>query len=271
MQGEHEDELRMLRARAYGPSADIHTDPAAVIRLEELEAAVRTSAGDIAGPPADAVARPETVPTPEPAPEHAIPEPEAPAGPEPAPPAAPEPAPPVAPEPAAPARGARPRWAAVLWPLSVVVALSAGATAASLAMPLVPRDAGAGATQVATLRPDPGFVWPDGLFGPPSDDAQGYADFLGVTAITAPLGVYRTGGDDSTCVLLIPTDHLADDPEDGLEWMQSGCGAGPFPAAVAFTVDPQTPASLRGRFPVGTAMQFVFDGERVGVFAEAAE
>src|SRR3954451_4697205 len=31
------DELRALRARAYGPAADIHDDPAALRRLQELE------------------------------------------------------------------------------------------------------------------------------------------------------------------------------------------------------------------------------------------
>ena len=31
------DELRMLRARAYGPDADIHDDAAALDRLRELE------------------------------------------------------------------------------------------------------------------------------------------------------------------------------------------------------------------------------------------
>ena len=34
-----ENELRELRARAYGPNADIQSDPAALARLSELEAA----------------------------------------------------------------------------------------------------------------------------------------------------------------------------------------------------------------------------------------
>ena len=34
-----ERELRELRARAYGPHADIQRDPAALARLTELEAA----------------------------------------------------------------------------------------------------------------------------------------------------------------------------------------------------------------------------------------
>ena len=253
MQAEHEDELRMLRARAYGPSPDIHTDAVAVARLEELEAAARErdaspsahAAADVeAAPGTEAVAAPETELFPEAAAS--------------APPASP------------PARRARPRWTAVLWPVSVVAALSAGAAAASLAMPLVSRDAGSGTSQVASLQPDPGFEWPDGIFGPPTDDAQGFADFLGVTAITSSRGAYQPAG-EGACLLLIPTEDLANEPETGFTWVYSGCGAGPFPATVALTVDGQMSESLRGRFPVGTAMQFVFDGERVGVFAEATE
>ncbi|MCK6067397.1 MULTISPECIES: hypothetical protein [Microbacterium] len=254
MQGEHEEELRTLRARAYGPSPDIHADAVAVARLEELEAAARQRD---AGPPARAAnTEVERV-----APAEAVAAPETELFPE-----ATASAPPASP----PARRARPRWAAVLWPVSVVAALSAGAAATSLAMPLVSRDAGAGASQVTTLQPDPGFEWPEGLFGPPTDDAQGFADFLGVTAIASSRGAYQPGG-DSACLLLIPTEDLAKQPETGFTWVHSGCGAGPFPAAVALTVDGQMPESLRDRFPVGTALQFVFDGERVGVFAEATE
>src|SRR5690606_7508521 len=38
MDTERVDELDVLRARAYGPAADIDDDPAAIRRLEELEA-----------------------------------------------------------------------------------------------------------------------------------------------------------------------------------------------------------------------------------------
>lgn len=40
----HSDELRVLRARAYGPAADIADDPAALRRLAELEALARDPA-----------------------------------------------------------------------------------------------------------------------------------------------------------------------------------------------------------------------------------
>ena len=38
------DELRMLRARAYGPAADIDRDPTAAERLRELESLTATPA-----------------------------------------------------------------------------------------------------------------------------------------------------------------------------------------------------------------------------------
>jgi hypothetical protein len=40
------DELRALRERAYGPAADIHEDPQALLRLRELEELSRPSAGN---------------------------------------------------------------------------------------------------------------------------------------------------------------------------------------------------------------------------------
>jgi hypothetical protein len=38
------DELRVLRARAYGPSADIDQEPSAIQRLRELESRTSTLA-----------------------------------------------------------------------------------------------------------------------------------------------------------------------------------------------------------------------------------
>ena len=49
----------------------------------------------------------------------------------------------------------------------------------------------------------------------------------------------------------------------------TGCGAGPFRAAVQFVVDDQSPAELRAHYPDGTALSFVLDGDVVGVFMAA--
>lgn len=43
---ENERELATLRARAYGPDADISDDPAAIMRLNELETMARATPGD---------------------------------------------------------------------------------------------------------------------------------------------------------------------------------------------------------------------------------
>ena len=46
----------------------------------------------------------------------------------------------------------------------------------------------------------------------------------------------------------------------------NGCGAGPFPASAQFIVGGQSPDELRARYPDGTALSFVLDGDVVGVF-----
>lgn len=51
----HEEELRELRARAYGPHPDIQDDPEALARLAELEGELR----DLAAPPSIPAAAPE--------------------------------------------------------------------------------------------------------------------------------------------------------------------------------------------------------------------
>ena len=49
--GDHlDDELAALRARAYGPDADIHTDPAAAARLRQLEGEARRARDAVASP-----------------------------------------------------------------------------------------------------------------------------------------------------------------------------------------------------------------------------
>ncbi len=235
-------ELRMLQARAYGPEADIHTDPAALARLRELEAA-------LAPPPAPP--RPA-------APRAAFPA---------APPAPGATGPPVFAEetamPAAPPMSpARPRrWLVPVWAGSLLVALVVGALAAGASMRLFARD-GTG-EQIATLQPDPGFVAP-AFFGD-SEDIVAFDDFHGLTALIAPYGVW--GGDSPDgCIVVVQTEGL-ERHDQGIEGpVYSDCPAGAFPAAVQLTIDESSPQASRARFAEGTALQFVYDGERVGVF-----
>jgi hypothetical protein len=54
---------------------------------------------------------------------------------------------------------------------------------------------------------------------------------------------------------------------DNPSYLGGSCGAGSFPAEAVFIVGRQAPSELRDRFPVGTAMQFVLDGEQVHIYA----
>jgi hypothetical protein len=148
----------------------------------------------------------------------------------------------------------------------VIAALAFGAATTSAALPLVTREGDA--AQVDALAVDPDFRWPENFLGP-SEGTAGYEDFFGLTAMTTTGGQWQPEGTDS-CILLMPTDELDTDGSSFSGRIYNGCGAGAFPAAVVLTVDESMPAALQARFPVGTALQFVFDGERVGVFSDAA-
>lgn len=52
-EGSTTDELRALRARAYGPHADIAEDPAALRRLHELEERARPGTSDAMASPSE--------------------------------------------------------------------------------------------------------------------------------------------------------------------------------------------------------------------------
>jgi len=259
------DELRELRARAYGPSADIDHDPAALQRLHELEA--RHGA-----PPAASVGVPGS-------PAQVGPEPEAPAvASRPAESSRSEEASPSddatdEPSPAIPVGPTRPRrrpsgraWA--LWSLTV---LGAGALAAGLTYSMTsapPVEASSGAPLIDTLDPDPFVDVPDGWFGAgPSSLAF---EYYGLTLFETS-GGYSGAGD---CFSVVGTDQLPAADADTNDWsisgmMYSGCRAGAFPATVQFVIDSSAPPQLRDRFPAGSALQFVFDGDRMGVFLDS--
>jgi hypothetical protein len=238
MGDEDRAELALLRARAYGPDADIADDAAARARLEELESLLRTP------------------PVPE--------EPAAPAAPEPAPAPEPTPTPETASEPAKPPRSRR--LLPVAWIASVVAvaALAVGATyaATATAFSLVPRDPGM--PQVAVIEIDH-VPSEDSFLGYPSDVVY-FQDFAGVTAVST-VALSMTG---DLCLAIMWTDDV-DTGSDGLGSIQYyACGAGTFPATVPMVVTVDFPAELRERYPIGTALQFVLDDDRVGVFVDTS-
>jgi hypothetical protein len=274
------DELRVLRARAYGPSADIHQDPAAVRRLHELEAGRKPLGSPDAQPRAAGVDAAADVSAPRP---------------QPAPPASPSQAERAregeaqsdadltstttdifsAPESAEVPRRREGRAAGLspmirlTWAVSVVAAAALAASATYALTWVAPVSVSSGAEQIATLEPVPMVDLPPGWFGAgPSSMAF---EFYGMTLFETADGFTASGGTD--CFVIVATEELPAADADTTNWSMSGavhtgCGVGNFPATVQFPVDSNTPEQLRSRFPDGSALQFVRDGDRIGVFLD---
>jgi hypothetical protein len=270
------DELRALRARAYGPSADIDQDPAAVRRLHELEAGrkplgspgvdARAAAADVVDPP------PQPAPLASPSQVERAREPDTQSD-------------AVqtstmteifsASESAA-VRGGRQGRAAGLspmmrltWAVSVVAAAALAASVTYALTWVAPISVSSGAEQIATLEPVPMVDVPPGWFGAgPSSMAF---EFYGMTLFETADGFTSSGG--SECFVIVPTEQLPAADADTGNWslsgaVHSGCAVGDFPATVQFPVDSNTPEELRSNFPDGSALQFVRDGDRIGVFLD---
>lgn len=239
------EELRLLRARAYGPSADI--GEADLRRLEQLEAMNRPADPDQGT--VDAVE--EAVTDAAPVEVHDVAE----AG-----------APSDAPE-ATPRLSGRIR---AMWTASVAVAVAVAVVGTlAVTLPLTPIAPAAGRDDVrsiATLSVDPGFV-PPKFFGEGEGDIHGFEDFYGLTAVYVDT-IWGSERADR-CILVMETAKIDPDSDSFSGFMNNGCGAGPFPATVEMLVDETMPQELREMFADGTAIQFVLDGSRIGVFADA--
>lgn len=255
MNADDAGELARLRARAYGPHADISDDPDAVARLAELEGLDRRSRL-VANDPS---------------------------------PRSHEGAPPIGTQdPSAPRTGmdsdgsagdARPRgrWSVPIrsrrvfsaWALTIAVAAGASSAVTAAGMDIVPVSRSAGVPQIATLAPDEGRALP-GAFGPVSSEARAYPDFYGMTAFVS-YAQFGPEGERNACIFLVPTATLDELEQGGYSagFSESGCGAGVFPATLQFVVNSLEPAEFVARFPPGSSVQFVFDGENLGVFSDA--
>ncbi|WP_164515501.1 hypothetical protein [Microbacterium sp. 10M-3C3] len=247
----HDAELRELRRRAYAPDGDIHDDPVALARLAQLEDAARRVVDAAAPAPAPSVAEPA------PAPAVAVA----------APPAA-SASPATDPEaPPATRRALRPRRSrrrlAIVWAVSLVMALVVGAAVSWGSMRVASR--AAGAEQVAVLAVDPAADWPP-FFGTAPEDSAAFADFYGMRPFTA--GGDWFGPGQGPCLVVVESSQAAsgDNGYQG-DAIFTGCGAGTFAATVQFVVSSRSPAALRERFSDGTALQFLLEGDRVVVFA----
>ncbi|WP_022880154.1 hypothetical protein [Microbacterium sp. B19] len=252
MSDEIPEELRRLRARAYGPDADIAADPGALQRLAELEEQQRRELVRPVAPATEVVEATEFV--------EAVPEdppvPEADADAE----AEEEP-----PRRGRPIRSRRVFW---LWGISLalVAALSSALTVVSVS--ILPVQTSAGVPQIATLKPEDGRSIP-GIFGPASSDGRAYPDFYGMSAFVA-YAQFGPDGERNPCIFLTPTATIDELDAGGYSgFSQAGCGAGAFPATLQFVVNSTVPDAFVERFPRGSSVQFVFDGENLGVFSDA--
>lgn len=272
-------ELRELRARAYGPHADIETDPAAVRRLQELESSRSAASGP--SRPGDHAAIADSAAGGEAA-ELRVVHPSADAsraggdpldrlgddstGEETAAPDAPSG------EPERPGRLTR--WRVPLWGASVVVAAALAAVITYAFASIPPVSSTAGAPQIATLELTRTGAVPPGWFGAEEDVAA--VEFSGLT-IFATAGWVSESGDRSSedrCLSGVPTEDVPPEADpDGSSYVSGriwgACSVGSFPAAFAMPIDGDAPDELAERYPTGAAVQFILDGDRVAVFLDS--
>lgn len=244
-------ELDELRARAYGPGADIAADRGALARLRELEAAARAAARPV---PVAAPAQPAAVAS------EAIIE-----SVPPAPSTSASPAPPVE---DALAATARPGWRRWLWPASVVAtaAVAVGLTYA-VGVPAASQPSlDEGVRLVDTVPAGSALEWPEELTGWGSVGPRFEYHGLAIAGISA---ADFDVGDRCLSILSVRSIETYNDSDGFVGPMFGGCGAGGFPAAVVFRVSDELPAEFRERFPAGAAVQFVLDGERLRVLTDA--
>ena len=250
-------ELRSLQARAYGPDGDIHDDQDALARLQALEAEaafVQESAGaaeaiDEADEAGAEASTDEFEPAVDAAVDAAVEVERV--------------------EASAPDRTFRPStpW---LW-LGSLVAVAAIAvlwTFTTMVGVLTPIQGAPETDQVAVLAPDPDFVTP-GFFGASEFELTGFADFHGVTLIASDRGWFGAA-EDGACLWFVRTQDITVDGDSINGPVYNDCSVGSFPATIELLVDSEMPEELRHEFPVGTALQFVLDGDRVGVFVDSA-
>ncbi|WP_194396952.1 hypothetical protein [Microbacterium atlanticum] len=278
------EELRALRERAYGPAADIEDDPAALARLQELQAreqSARAAAGHARTTPGAAVAASAAADGPRAAaPGGVTRAPDAPDAPDAvaavdavtapaaaadvdagsvatadgsattAVPAGDRSA--VDDEPAAPTR---PWWRQripLLWAGSVIAGVLLGVV---LTLGLQAIDSG----RIAVLREDPDGEWPSSWFGSRPSDGLVFEEFHGLSVLVFPQ-TFGPGGVQS-CLYVVT--------EGDGGFGAGSCGAEAYPATASMEIDRLSPDALRDAFPDGTSLQFVHEGGAVSVYSQA--
>ncbi|MCW3493048.1 hypothetical protein [Microbacterium sp. SSM24] len=268
-----DEELRVLRERAYGPDADIHLDPVALARLRELESVVTATDAAPSAPPALTPMRddPSTARREEPLdgqPFDADPLDADPfdadafdADPAPPAPGSAEGTPPAAstdPRDDAPARrGTLSRRTIWLWAASVALALVAGAG-------ITMTTSSSGGNQVAVLPEVEVTEWPTSVFGDPQEGARVFEVFEGTRALVVP-NAWGGPGSEIVCLFVVPAEGPDGAPAVN-EILTTGCGGTAFAPSASLDVDEGSPEALRDRFPDGTGVRFAIEGDEVHVY-----
>lgn len=248
-----DDELRRLSARAYGPDADIHSDPEAMARLHHLLDGRRERTRDAVDPAAPVVVADAPMATAESA--RVVPEPEQ-----------------RTPWIRDVVRSARGRHT-LMWAATLVAVLAVAGAAVTVvervqSAPLAPE-----AVQVARLSPDPMPAKLAGVFGPTEVDgttARAFDAFEGFRIVVTPdASVFGDSDYTGRCLLVMSESTFESATENSLGgqmWMD--CSVGGFPATVQMRVPGSVEATNSQH--VGRALQFVYDDDHdeVVVFAE---
>lgn len=262
-------ELAELRRRAYGPDADIQSDPGALQRLRELEAALHPAA-PIATTGAGAADAPTT----------AAGDADEAGGP--GEDEAPEAAPSGAAEPVAETAAAGPdgpakprRVTALVLAAALLIAFAGIGTGVAVARQRVP----ASAHRVASLHLDRRYDtarFAEAFRGGDASQLRAFTLFHGLRSIVMPNDDGQNdAAADSRCLIVFAEDSFVNDPVTGATNITGayffGCGAGAFPPTASNTVDEPMPQAVRSAFPKQhTALQFAYDARRqkVDVFAD---
>lgn len=249
-------ELRALRARAYGPGADLDDDPAALRRLNDLEELVLAptpSARVRAAVPATASEAPVSATA------VGLPMAGGTGGETGA-------DSPLDPEDAPPEPSDRPQlwWTrrrlGVLWALSLVVVLVVSAVASAAFTYRVQADP----REEAVLSVDPTGEVPEVFGGGVESGGQVYEDFYGLVPLVFDYGPSASAG---LCLQIVDVATLGQESRSTGELIFGGCGVGSFPVTASFVVSPAVPSALRDRFPVGSSLQFVLEDSRIVVLS----
>ncbi|MBC7761478.1 MAG: hypothetical protein H7201_06705 [Candidatus Saccharibacteria bacterium] len=263
----NDEELQVLRKRAYGPNADIHRDPGAFERLRELEGAVRGSVPLVDAGDFEAGSTPAEQAGVRSAEEAGVTSTEQ-AGTASAP---------VENETALPAKKRlRPLSRVGRFRLSIALGLAVASIIFAGALVLNQRPQidplQAGAREVVRLSVDPSYKVSSYFFGSEFGrdlQAQAFTEFDGLRAVVT---VGYGGGSNDACLNLYPSAVTVDPKASSFAGrLRIGCASGNFPPRIQFRADAAgLPADLRSAFPKSAALQFVYDSatNEVVVFAE---